>query len=267
MKEKMKSIRLVYAIAFSVLTAVVAALFIAQVLIVYNSGAEQLFTREIVGEKLLEILAPCILWVLAVIGGVVLWNIHPEEQAKLVGKKDVQRTIQGLQRRLPDALDGEGQALVQQANQWKKYRLFAWIAYAAVCLAGVIVCTVYLVNPNHFTSADITGEVTAAVLTVLPWVIAAFVCAIGIFAFEEYALEQQLAIVKKAVVANAKNLKKAVETIEQPSLLENKKVIAGVRIGLLIVGVTLFVIGIFNGGLNDVLIKAINICTECIGLG
>ena len=26
-------------------------------------------------------------------------------------------------------------------------------------------------------------------------------------------------------------------------------------------------IGIINGGMKDVLIKAINICTECIGLG
>lgn len=27
------------------------------------------------------------------------------------------------------------------------------------------------------------------------------------------------------------------------------------------------VLGVLNGGLNDVLVKAINICTECIGLG
>ena len=27
------------------------------------------------------------------------------------------------------------------------------------------------------------------------------------------------------------------------------------------------VIGMFNGGMDDVLYKAINICTECIGLG
>ena len=33
------------------------------------------------------------------------------------------------------------------------------------------------------------------------------------------------------------------------------------------VGVTFLVIGILNGGAHDVLIKAINICTECIGLG
>lgn len=29
----------------------------------------------------------------------------------------------------------------------------------------------------------------------------------------------------------------------------------------------LVIAGIWNGGLNDVLVKAINICTECIGLG
>ena len=32
-------------------------------------------------------------------------------------------------------------------------------------------------------------------------------------------------------------------------------------------GVTFVVLGIFNEGVRDVLIKAINICTECIGLG
>lgn len=40
-----------------------------------------------------------------------------------------------------------------------------------------------------------------------------------------------------------------------------------VRILLLSASAVLIVLGIFNGGLRDVLIKAINICTECIGLG
>ena len=37
----------------------------------------------------------------------------------------------------------------------------------------------------------------------------------------------------------------------------------------LIVGaaVALVVLGIFNGGMGDVLAKAVKICTECIGLG
>ncbi|MBQ7948195.1 MAG: thioredoxin [Clostridia bacterium] len=40
-----------------------------------------------------------------------------------------------------------------------------------------------------------------------------------------------------------------------------------IRIGLAVAGVGLFVFGIFNGGMADVLTKAINICTQCIGLG
>ena len=40
-----------------------------------------------------------------------------------------------------------------------------------------------------------------------------------------------------------------------------------VRLLLLAVAVVFIVLGVMNGGLRDVLVKAINICTECIGLG
>ncbi len=40
-----------------------------------------------------------------------------------------------------------------------------------------------------------------------------------------------------------------------------------VRIGLCAVGIIFVVTGVMNGGMKDVLLKAINICTQCIGLG
>lgn len=40
-----------------------------------------------------------------------------------------------------------------------------------------------------------------------------------------------------------------------------------VRVALFAVAVLFVVLGVTNGGMSDVLIKAINICTECIGLG
>ena len=39
------------------------------------------------------------------------------------------------------------------------------------------------------------------------------------------------------------------------------------RTGLLVLALALIVLGIFNGGLWDVFVKAANLCTECIGLG
>lgn len=39
------------------------------------------------------------------------------------------------------------------------------------------------------------------------------------------------------------------------------------RAGLYAVAIVFIVLGVMNGGLQDVLVKAVNICTECIGLG
>lgn len=39
------------------------------------------------------------------------------------------------------------------------------------------------------------------------------------------------------------------------------------RAALTALAALLLILGAFNGGLNDVLVKAVNICTECIGLG
>lgn len=42
---------------------------------------------------------------------------------------------------------------------------------------------------------------------------------------------------------------------------------ARVRLALLLAALLFIVLGVVNGGAHDVLVKAINICTECIGLG
>jgi len=40
-----------------------------------------------------------------------------------------------------------------------------------------------------------------------------------------------------------------------------------IRAMLYVLAIVFIVLGVMNGGLRDVLVKAINICTECIGLG
>ncbi len=49
--------------------------------------------------------------------------------------------------------------------------------------------------------------------------------------------------------------------------LPRPKALRAVRAGILALGCVFIVLGVMNGGARDVLIKAINICTECIGLG
>ena len=45
------------------------------------------------------------------------------------------------------------------------------------------------------------------------------------------------------------------------------KRLRAVKIAVLVAAVIFVIAGIFNGSMEDMLIKAINICTECVGLG
>lgn len=52
-----------------------------------------------------------------------------------------------------------------------------------------------------------------------------------------------------------------------PPRRQTGKVFTIVRITILCLGILFIILGVMNGGSRDVLIKASNICTECIGLG
>lgn len=52
-----------------------------------------------------------------------------------------------------------------------------------------------------------------------------------------------------------------------PAERKPSRYLAAARLVLLGAAVALVVLGIGNGGARDVLVKAVNICTECIGLG
>jgi hypothetical protein len=80
---------------------------------------------------------------------------------------------------------------------------------------------------------------------------------------EHASLRRELEAVKR--IAKVCGMRR---TQEEPApIAKNDRVILIVRIALAVAAVGLMIAGIANGGMADVLAKAINICTECIGLG
>ena len=57
------------------------------------------------------------------------------------------------------------------------------------------------------------------------------------------------------------------EKVSPPARVPSPKSTHAVRLVLLAAAVVFILLGALNGSLRDVLLKAINICTECIGLG
>ena len=274
--KKADKIRLYYGIFLGVFTVVVGVLFIVQAALIYYGGDDsngKNYTRELVGEKLKQILIPVCFWIAAIIAGFVLSVVFPEQEQRLKAKMSAGETVSRLRRRLPEG------ALTEEGKQAKKYYYARWgarLAALAVCLAAAIASIVYLFQPVHFPAEDINHEILVMLKNVLPWVGVAFAACCGAVTFDYYMAKRELGSVKQLLATKSGVPKNSFFFDEATAAVDgavakvkphSKWILLGVRLAVLVLGVTFVLLGIFNGGATDVLIKAINICTECIGLG
>ena len=263
-----KTVRLESGVLLSAMTVIVGALFIWQVLYIYLSGTAEgytgtyIFTRERVGAGLLKILPAIIIWIVMIIAAFVLWEVFPVKAER--AKQDARYTLFRLKKRMPSAVGEELQASYKFVKGEEENLKILWLLCAVIGVAGAIYCIVYLANPNHFPNADVTAEMLKMVRNVIPWVIVTFAAACGICIYEGISAKRQLEHVKK-LTAGAK----PVEVVHGKiyNFFHSKYFLLGVRVAVGCVAVSFIIAGICNGGMRDVLIKAINICTECIGLG
>lgn len=279
MTDKQRKIfRLVYSIVLSVLTVASGVLLIVQSERIYHSAAG--YSREIVGEYLGTISPVLYIWIALVVGGAILWQVFPSEQKKLRATIYNTDTLQRLKKRLPAGVSSEK---LEKAEIIKKV---VWsVAIVFTVLAIVMVGVVVLDKDNYRLGAsefDPTRDMLNMLPRFLPWVAAAFVVAIIATVYVELSAKREVEEIKRLIVESRNH---PTETVEKKSVVSLKEqliaripdkfktenfrryALLGTRISLAVLAITLFIVGIFNGGLNAVLEKATAICRECIGLG
>lgn len=268
-EKRLQTLRLYYGIALAALTAIVGVLFIVQVLRIYNSAENSPYSRELVTKMLGEISVVVWIWVAAVVSGGALCVLYPQSD-KVKAQIPPEITLEKLQARLPEKNE--------KIENFRKDRKFVWLCVLEICLFCASFCATYLFNPHNFPATDgggnVTGEVLKMVWTVLPVSVVTFASCIAGSLYSAYSVKKEIEETKSLIAENAKNgVKTAQKTakIQEKSRLlkifKSEKCLLWARIAVAAVGVLLVTIGIFNGGMNDVLAKAIKICTECIGLG
>lgn len=195
--------------AVSLLTAAVAVTAIALVLSIYfgYSGSGQMYTPELVSQKLHILVWPLGAWLLVAAAAAITGLKNPEKP--VFAKK-------------------------QSCNTGAKARIAA-LALSAVCALWMLF---YLGNTGNFASRELEFTVGKMLVNILPAAAVMIVCA--------FFLQKDVS--------------------PKPAKAEGRKQLY-VRIALALIAIILIVSGIFNGGMRDVLVKAVNICTECIGLG
>lgn len=264
MKNKEKFTRNLIWGVISVQTVLTGIFFIIQVLRIYfasNSG-EQVFTREIVGKHLLEIIVLIILWLVVVVGGIVCSFIFKLED-KNIAKHSKIFKLNNMLNLLPiNEIDLESNEL-QLINKEKKKRKIAWFIVVIISLACALMAFLYLFNPEHFLTSGIPNEqVIQMVVHVFPWVGVAFLSAIAAVVFESISASKSIEAVKVLL----KEYKKKPFEYKEETRKEKISLLA-IKGVVLLAAIVLIVVGIVNGGPSGVFYKAAKICSECIGLG
>ncbi len=285
-KEKGEKIRFIYGISLAALSVLVGILFILQTWRIYLSAEQSPYAPETISKMFKEIALPVFLWVAAVIGGGVIACLFPEEKRRPKAYIDLRAALARTEKRLP-ASEGyvpQIKGVKSKEESLRKGLTAFGVAFscivAFVCLA-IILDWFYLpmLQNEFFVEHDglVDRLFQIAVLLVVAFTLVGF-CGIWSDISRKRQQKGYLELLssakgqpktKKSAPAKSKwsALVAKINVWERLSKESKKKTVFGVRIALGVVGVAFVVWGIANGGMKDVLLKAINICTQCIGLG
>lgn len=257
MSEKtVRTIRLVAGITLSVLLVVSGLLLILSCISIYQSG-DRPFTPVSIGTHFAAIQVPLYVTLAAIVAGIVLHLCLPLEPEKKRIVHDRRATLARLARRA----DTTDPAYAEIAK--KETRLRTLLTLGAVIVT--LLCTVpFLI---HLFTYGFTADYNASVIAAMPTLLIASFA--GVAAGTAWMLLRDASLVRQTDALKrvlSQGGKAPTDVAPQAPTRKNTLTVA-LRIGILAAGIVLLVLGILNGGMADVLDKAINICTECIGLG
>ena len=270
-----KQVRLIYHALISIALAVAAVLLMIQCVAIYLDGAS--FTRETVIAHFAPIAVPVYLCIALVVAGFALSPLLPEAPDSKPDREAV--TLQRLQKKVN--LSNCSADVARKASRLRANRTLHH--YVALILLGIgsAVFLWYALDVNHFSTEDINNSMIQATVLLLPCMVVP--AAYGVFT-SYYCRSSIRQETKLLLTAQYDRLATEMEAQSDhpdggPSQTTCKKKttcskssnneywVHAIRGVALVVGIALVVVGLLENGAAAVLTKAINICTECIGLG
>ena len=258
-KKTIQNIRLIFSIVLSLMLIATGILLMISCVGIYKIGNRP-FTTENISAAFAKIAIPVWITVALTIVGIIATLFFPNEKKRVKAIKEKKSTLALLQKKLNmDACDQNTLTLIKKEQ--KTHTVLQIGAIAIVCAAAVP-AVIYAFDFNNY-SADYNASVIAACLWILPCTLVAMGVSVAFVYLENASVERQIGYIKSAIAQS----KSVVSAPVAPKNCDRKKLVMGIRIALLVAAIALIIAGILNGGMADVLAKAVNICTECIGLG
>ena len=245
----------IIALTTTVCIILLGIMFITCCAHLYFNGGDQPYSRERAGKYLLVLAIPSLITLASVVVGIV-YNLKTGE----IDVDKTERTHSEMLHSFASRYEFNSfpkdvqSAVIAERNKRKIMKLVAYCASAVLALVAVI----YLTLVSKYTIENLNGDVILALAVALPLAVISVAIHIPVAYMVEKSSAKEISILKESIKTNG--APKLAEKKQDEALDVAKYVILGVA-------VLLIVLGIFNGGMADVLNKAVKICTECIGLG
>ena len=263
-KETKIRVLRIYSILLGIVIVIAGICLMAGCLSIYNSG-DQPYSREIVAETFSHIAIPVYLCLGMTILGFILEIILPSEQVK----PQVEKPYAFILNRLHSNRDlSQGDAAIQNeiAALQKNRKLHVLIRTIVLIVASIVFLT-YALNFSHFHASEINGSMIKAMCVLVPCLFVSFAYALFVSIHNDKSIQKEIELMKQIPASsNKEGVSEDSDSCDIATASESKK-LRITRCVILAIGVFFLVYGYMTGGIADVLAKAINICTECIGLG
>lgn len=267
----------VYLILLAALLAGMTALMSAATVRIWQEGSarkaanplEAVYTPERVEGAILR-LSPLLFAVIGMTAAGLVLGIRDEKSARPVPSPEAERNL------LAARLETPGKEIREER---KKRQILRWVRWAVFALC-MIPIAVYCADRGHFPESDLEAMLASLVLHTMPWAAAGLAVLLIGSVLEEKSITREIEMLRARLKAKSGGQSAAAESpspARSPGspAMDGRPAAAGktdrgtaaVRAALLLAAALLIALGVLNGSLNDVLMKAINICSECIGLG
>ncbi len=252
-QNKLQVFYRIYQILLSLSIAVAGICLMAGCLVIFRAG-EHPFSREVVATTFAGIAGPVYLCGAMVLIGILLKPHFPAPKKKpekndalILSRLEATIDLNECPKDLHDAVI---RLLVRRT-------MIQSLGWAVLALGGVVFL-VLGANPVNFHTTEINGSMIMAMTWLIPCMALPFGYAVFAAYYRKRSIRKEIDLLKTAPPeAKCPPEPDPVKPDRTPWL----------RYGFLALALVLLFGGWFLGGATDVLTKAVNICTECIGLG
>ena len=264
MTDKISLVRRIAGIVLAAAAVICALACIIACLHVYRSG-DRPFTPERIAEAWRTVAIFFYPTVALTIGTGVLYLLYPAPAQKPKGTVFPSLRLAKIKARLARKQYSDEQ-LLPLVKQEKMVRVLR-ISAVTVCILCAVYPLIYLNNPDHYTSIDqhLNTQVIAAVVPSLISAVISLAYCLTVRIISDASCEKAILYAKSLMLLPAPPAEKKPEGKQERGLPSYTTFV--LRVIFLVAAAGMILAGIFNGSANDVLQKAIRICTECIGLG